>query len=76
MACKEIFEGAQVVVYVWLASTVVIFSQETIVNSFCPEEVQRVPALRGFWDLKKPALRKIRVSGTVGGPLLTRKPPT
>ena len=38
--------------------------------------IQRVPALRGFWDLKKTALRKIRVSGTVGDPLLTRKSPT
>ena len=28
------------------------------------------PPLRGFWDMKKKALRKIYVSGTVGGPLL------
>ena len=26
--------------------------------------VQRIPALRGFWDLKKTELRKIRVRGT------------
>ena len=37
--------------------------------------VQRVPALRGFWDFKKTALRKIRASGTVGGPLLTEDGP-
>ena len=34
------------------------------------------PPIRGFWDLKKPELHEIRVSGTVGGPLLTRKSPT
>ena len=39
-------------------------------------DIQRVPTLRGLWDLKKNALREIRVSGTVGGPLLTRKSPT
>ena len=33
-------------------------------------------ALCGFWDLKKPALHKICVSGTVGGSLLKRKSPT
>ena len=38
--------------------------------------LQRVPALRGFWDLEKTALRKIHVSGTVGGPLLMQKSPT
>ena len=27
--------------------------------------VQRVPALRGFWDLEKTVLHEIRVSGTV-----------
>ena len=27
--------------------------------------IQRVPALRAFWDLEKTVLRKIRVSGTV-----------
>ena len=30
--------------------------------------IQRVPALFGFWDFKKTALCKIRVSGTVGVP--------
>ena len=34
---------------------------------------KRVTVLRGFWDLKKTALREIRVNGTVGGPLLTQK---
>ena len=38
--------------------------------------IQRVPALRGFWDLKKIKLCKIHVSGTVGSLLLTRKSPT
>ena len=38
--------------------------------------VQRVPTLRGFWDLEKTALREILISGTVGGPLLTKKPKT
>ena len=38
--------------------------------------VQRVPALRGFWDLKKTVLCKIHISGTVEDPLLTRKSPT
>ena len=38
--------------------------------------VQRVPALRGFRDFEKTVLRKIGVSGTVGGPLLTQKSPT
>jgi hypothetical protein len=33
--------------------------------------VQRVPALRAFWDLEKTVLHEIRVSGTVGSPLLT-----
>ena len=33
-------------------------------------QTQRVPALSGFWDFKKTALRQIRISGTVGGPLL------
>ena len=32
---------------------------------------KRVPALLGFLDLKKTALHKICVSGTVGSPLLT-----
>ena len=27
--------------------------------------IQRVPALRGFWDLEKTVLHEIRVSGTV-----------
>ena len=31
------------------------------------------PALREFWDLKKTALRKICVSGTVGGSLTNTK---
>ena len=38
--------------------------------------VQDVPALRGFWDLEKTVVRKICVSGTVGGPLLMQKYPT
>ena len=32
--------------------------------------LQRVPAVRGFWDLEKTVLRKICISGTVEGPLL------
>ena len=40
------------------------------------EGIQRVPAIRRFWDLKKTALREIHVSLTVGGPLLTQKSPT
>ena len=28
------------------------------------------PALRGFWDFKKTALCEVRISGTVGGPLM------
>ena len=38
--------------------------------------LQRVPALRAFWDLEKTVLHEIRVSGTVVGPLLLRKSPT
>ena len=38
--------------------------------------LQGVPDLRGFWDLKKTALREILVSGTVGDPLLTQKSPS
>ena len=38
--------------------------------------IQRVPTLRGFWDLKKTALHKIFVSGTVGGFPLTQRLPT
>ena len=38
--------------------------------------LQRVPALRAFWDLEKTVLHEIRVSGTVVNPLLTRKSPT
>ena len=59
-------------------------------EKFCPEHlgqnfsnifvhilgIQRVPALRGFWDFEKTALGEIRVSGTVGGPLITRRSPT
>ena len=39
--------------------------------------MQRVPPplFCGFWDLKKPALLKICVSGTVGDPLLMQKFP-
>ena len=33
--------------------------------------LQKVPTLRGFWDLKKTVLRKISISGTVWDPLLT-----
>ena len=36
--------------------------------------VQKVPALRAFWDLGKTMLHKIRVSGTVVNPLLTQNP--
>ena len=32
--------------------------------------------LRAFWDLEKNVLHEIRVSGTIGGPLLTQKSPT
>ena len=32
--------------------------------------IKRVPALRAFWDLEKTVLHEIRVSGTVGGPLV------
>ena len=39
-------------------------------------DIQRVPALRGFWDLKKTAILKICVSWTIEGPLLTQKFPT
>ena len=39
-------------------------------------ELQRVAALRGFWDFEKTTLSKIRMSGIVGGPLLTQKNPT
>ena len=42
----------------------------------CKFYAQRVPALRAFWDLGKTVLHEIRVSGTVVGPLLTRKFPT
>jgi hypothetical protein len=33
-------------------------------------KIQRLPALCRFWDLKKTALCKISVIGTVGGPLV------
>ena len=39
-------------------------------------QIQRVPALRAFWDLEKTVLHEIRVSGTVVNPLLMRKSPT
>ena len=39
-------------------------------------DIQRVPALRAFWDLEKTVLHEIRVSGTVLSPLLTQKFPT
>ena len=38
--------------------------------------IQRVPALRAFWDLENTVLHEICVSGTVVGPLLTQKSPT
>ena len=38
--------------------------------------IQRVPALRGFWDLNKTVLHEICVSGTVRGSLLMQKSPT
>ena len=37
--------------------------------------LQRVPALRAFWDLEKTVLHEIRVSGTVLWSLLTLIPP-
>ena len=37
--------------------------------------IQRVPTLCAFWDLEKPVLHEIRVSGTELGPLLTQKSP-
>ena len=37
--------------------------------------VQRFPALRAFWDLEQIVLHETRVSGTVGGSLLTQKIP-
>ena len=44
-----------------------------LLNSFI---VERVPALRGCWDLEKIELRKIRVPGTVLKTQLTQKSPT
>ena len=38
-------------------------------------QLQRVPALRAFWDLEKTVLHEIRVSGTVVSPLLMWKSP-
>ena len=37
------------------------------VISISTSTIQRVPALCGFWDLKKTALQEIHFSGTVGG---------
>ena len=37
--------------------------------------IQRVPALREFWDLEKTVLHEICVSRTVVNPLLTQKSP-
>ena len=37
--------------------------------------IQRIPALRGFWDLKKTVLREIGISGTVGGSITNAKIP-
>ena len=34
-------------------------------NATYSKIVQRVPALRGFWDFEKTELREIRISGTV-----------
>ena len=45
------------------------------ISEFLVGPVQRVPALRAFWDLEKTVLHEILVSGTVGGPLLTQKSP-
>ena len=39
-------------------------------------KLQRVPALRTFWDLEKTMLHEIRVNGTVGGSQLMQKSPT
>ena len=40
------------------------------------QSLQRVPALCGFWDLKKKTmLRKIRIIGTIGGPHTNAKIP-
>ena len=36
--------------------------------------LQRVPALGGFWDLKKTVLRKICISGSVGLPTYAKIP--
>ena len=46
------------------------------VKSHYQKQLQRVPALRGFWDLKKTAICEIPDSWTVGDPLLTQKSPT
>ena len=37
--------------------------------------LQRVPALREFWDFEKTVLHEMRVSGTVVSPLLTQNTP-
>ena len=47
-----------------------------IVLGFDMIPLQRVPALRAFWDLEKTVLHEIHVSGTVVNPLLTQKSPT
>jgi hypothetical protein len=41
-----------------------------------PLYIQRVPALRTFWDLEKTVLHEIRVSGTVLHSPTTAKSPT
>ena len=41
------------------------FLVPVIAFSFSLIAVQRVPALRAFWDLEKTVLDKFRVSGTV-----------
>ena len=40
-------------------------SKTTIKSRIQNKYIQRVPALRGFWDLEKTVLHEIRVSGTV-----------
>ena len=47
-----------------------------MVKKFFKNTIQRVPALRAFWDLEKTVLHEIRVSGTVVNPLITQKSPT
>ena len=55
----------------------VSFSQHTMAKFiFFVHEIQRIPDLHEFLGIEKTVLRKIRISGTIGGPLLTQKSPT